>query len=173
MGLEDGVGDLLGAGAVLEAGHGLAALDDSRDELPDHVVAEHGGGVALLRIARAAGRLEEFGGHGLGVQVAALGAAEEDFGIAPVEAMASGCPVIAYGRGGVLETVVEGKTGLFFQEPTVEGLMEAVARFEAEESAFSAADLQRHAARFSRERFERDFLRALDRAWEHFEQKRP
>ena len=100
-------------------------------------------------------------------------AAEEDFGIAPVEAMAAGCPVIAWGRGGVLETVVEGKTGVFFHEQTVEGLMQAVAQFEAEESAFQPAELQRHAAQFSRERFESDFSRALDRAWEWFAKGRP
>ncbi len=109
----------------------------------------------------------------LGRARAFIFAAEEDFGIAPVEAMAAGCPVIAWGRGGVLETVVEGKTGVFFNEPTVEGLMEAVERFEVEESAFRAPDLQRHAARFSRARFERDFLKALDRAWVQFEQAGP
>lgn len=139
-------------------------------EGPDYGALKSRAGPEVRLLGRASdGELAELFGRAR----AFVFAAEEDFGIAPVEAMASGCPVIAYGRGGVLETVVEGKTGLFFQEPTVQGLMEAVARFEAEESAFSAADLQRHAARFSRERFERDFLRALDRAWEQFEQKRP
>ena len=56
---------------------------------------------------------------------------EEDFGIAPVEAMACGTPVIALGRGGLLETVVEGETGLFFAEPTPEAIAGAVERFEA------------------------------------------
>lgn len=56
---------------------------------------------------------------------------EEDFGIVPVEAMASGRPVIAYGRGGALDTVVEGETGLFFHDQSVDGLVDAVERFEA------------------------------------------
>lgn len=56
---------------------------------------------------------------------------EEDFGIIPVEAMASGRPVIAYGRGGILDTVVEGETGVFFETQTVEALVDAVERFES------------------------------------------
>lgn len=56
---------------------------------------------------------------------------EEDFGIVPVEAMASGRPVIAYGRGGILDTVVDGETGLFFKEQSVEALVDAIERFEA------------------------------------------
>ena len=56
---------------------------------------------------------------------------EEDFGIAPVEAMACGVPVIAYGAGGALDTQCDGKTGVLFREPTVDGLCEAVRRFES------------------------------------------
>jgi len=58
---------------------------------------------------------------------------EEDFGIVPVEAMASGRPVIAYGRGGATETVVEGETGLFFREQSVDALNDAIERFELSE----------------------------------------
>ena len=59
----------------------------------------------------------------------------EDFGIVPVEAQAAGCPVIAYGAGGVLETVVEGRTGMFFKEQTVESLCAAIEEFESREFA--------------------------------------
>ncbi|MFC4731335.1 glycosyltransferase [Salipiger abyssi] len=70
---------------------------------------------------------------------------EEDFGIVPVEAMASGRPVIAYGRGGILDSVVEGETGLFFQEQSVEALVDAVERFEA--SGLATAGPERCVAR--------------------------
>ncbi len=80
---------------------------------------------------------------------------EEDFGLVPVEAMASGRPVIAYGRGGAVETVVDGRTGLFFSEQTVESLTDAVRRFEAMEHSFVPEDIRRHATRFGVERFGR------------------
>ncbi len=70
----------------------------------------------------------------------------EDFGIAPVEAMAAGRPVIAYAGGGALETVVEGITGTFFAEQTPESLGEAVRRFEA--SAFDPVAIRAHARQF-------------------------
>lgn len=78
---------------------------------------------------------------------------EEDFGIVPVEAMASGRPVIAYGRGGALETVVDGKTGIFFYEQTEDALTEAVARFEQVESHFQPKVIRAHACQFGPERF--------------------
>ncbi len=76
---------------------------------------------------------------------------EEDFGIVPVEMQACGGPVIAYGKGGALETVIAGETGLFFQELKVEGLVEAVGRFEA--SAWDPDAPRKNAVRFSGERF--------------------
>ena len=78
---------------------------------------------------------------------------EEDFGIVPLEAMASGRPVIAFGRGGALETVVEGRTGLFFYEQTEAAVLEAVTKFEAMEHLFISSDIRDHALNFGRERF--------------------
>ena len=76
---------------------------------------------------------------------------EEDFGIVPVEVQACGRFVIAFGRGGVLETVLEGKTGLFFHEVSVESLCAAVLGFEKEN--FNPEDARANAVRFGRERF--------------------
>jgi len=79
---------------------------------------------------------------------------EEDFGLTPLEAQATGRPVIAYARGGALETVVEGVTGLFFPEPTVESLCQAVQRFE--HLNFEKSKIRDQALRFSKERFKQE-----------------
>ncbi len=76
---------------------------------------------------------------------------EEDFGIAPVEAMACGRPVIAYKSGGALETVKEGATGVFFDEPNCESLIEAVHRFE--KLQFDPIGIRQHAMQFDKEVF--------------------
>lgn len=82
---------------------------------------------------------------------------EEDFGIVPVEAMACGTPVIAYGKGGAVETIIplgdKNPTGLFFENQTVEGLIEAVRRFEAERNVFHPEVLRKNAERFSKQVF--------------------
>jgi glycosyltransferase involved in cell wall biosynthesis len=70
----------------------------------------------------------------------------EDFGIAPVEAMAAGKPVIAYAGGGALDTIVEGITGVFFREQKPESLADAVLRFD--DTAFDPATIRTHAGRF-------------------------
>jgi glycosyltransferase involved in cell wall biosynthesis len=77
----------------------------------------------------------------------------EDFGITPLEAQASGRPVIAYGVGGVLETVRDGVTGLFFPDQTPESLQDAVEALEQASQPFDPAACRRQAERFSPERF--------------------
>lgn len=78
-------------------------------------------------------------------------AEEEDFGIMPVEAMSFGKPVIALKQGGVLETIIEGKTGVFFNEPTVESLTEKLKNLKTE--IFKPEDCRKQAEKFSKERF--------------------
>jgi len=80
-------------------------------------------------------------------------AGEEDFGLTPLEAMASGRPVVAYGAGGALESVVEGKTGLFFPEQTTDSL--AAALLAAQQMTFDPDTLRAHALRFDLVVFQR------------------
>jgi glycosyltransferase involved in cell wall biosynthesis len=98
-------------------------------------------------------------------------AAAEDFGIAAVEAQAAGAPVIAYGKGGVTETVISGKTGLFFPEQTVESLIEAVKQFESGKYLFDLDDLRHNAEQFCSDRFRREFSEFVDKKWTDFKRK--
>ena len=82
-------------------------------------------------------------------------ATDEDFGIALVEAQASGCPVIAYGKGGALETVQDGQTGLFFEDQSAESLIDAVERFE--QNSFDPHACVQNTARFSKAQFQEEF----------------
>lgn len=90
-----------------------------------------------------------------------LFAAEEDFGIAPIEAQAAGVPVIAYARGGLTETIrgldKPQPTGVFFAAQTPEAIADAVLRFEANESSIDALACRRNAERFGAQRFQREF----------------
>jgi glycosyltransferase involved in cell wall biosynthesis len=85
----------------------------------------------------------------------------EDFGITPVEAQSYGTPVIAYGKGGALETVLEGKTGVFFKEQTSESLNEAIT--EMEKINLRRRDFQKSIDRFTEEKFLTEIRKAVDR----------
>jgi glycosyltransferase involved in cell wall biosynthesis len=90
-------------------------------------------------------------------------AQDEDFGITPVEAQAAGRPVIAFRGGGYLETVVEGKTGIFFDKPTVGSLVQAIRKIETEKGKVSAAVCRRQARRFAKKRFQREVLELVEK----------
>jgi len=95
-------------------------------------------------------------------------AAEEDFGIVPVEAQACGTPVIAYGRGGALETVIPGQTGLFFYQQEREDIIAAVREFEVSRSRFKPERIRENALRFSTERFLKEFREYMERTLDDY-----
>ncbi|HET7321747.1 MAG TPA: glycosyltransferase [Longimicrobiaceae bacterium] len=128
-----------------------------------------GSGSELRRLRALAGPTVEFLGHRPDDEVADLMArcrgflfpGHEDFGIAPVESQAAGRPVIAYGKGGAAETVVDGVTGVLFPEQSAEALIAAIRRFEALE--FQDTVCRRHAERFSGEIFQDRLKACIDR----------
>jgi len=86
---------------------------------------------------------------------------EDDFGIAPVEAMSFGRPVIALRKGGATETIIEGETGEFFDEPMIEVLADAVRRFQENEKNYDPAKIREQAEKFSKEKFVENMKRVV------------
>jgi len=131
-------------------------------KLPLVVVGE---GPELAHLRQAAASNIKFTGYLPDVDVADLlgrarayvSAAEEDFGIAMIEAQAAGCPVITYQKGGAIETVIDGQTGLFFKEQSRQSLCDAVERFTQTQDSFFENFLIENARKFGVERFEQEF----------------
>jgi len=93
----------------------------------------------------------------------------EDFGIAPLEAMASGRPVIAFNQGGALDTVIENKTGLFFNKQTPLHLKGAIEQYQKEKKNFKPLEIQKHAAKFDEKEFKDKlgvFIKEKWQAWQ-------
>ena len=130
-----------------------------------------GGGPEYLSLRKMAGKTVEFCGRISDFEVrklysrarAVILPGEEDFGLVPVEALASGKPVIALGKGGVLETVPSSnpRGGFFYPEPGEHHLEGAIEEFEREEKDLHPADLRAHAGRFSKEVFHREICNIL------------
>jgi len=146
-------------------------------ELPERRLIVAGAGPEAARIKAAAGANVEFAGHVSRERMRALlrgarafvFAAEEDFGILPVEAQACGTPVIAYGQGGARETVrgvgSDRPTGLFFDAQAPEAVAAAIRRFEALVPGIDPADCRANAMRFSTPRFAAEYTEFVERAW--------
>ncbi|ADO45436.1 glycosyl transferase group 1 [Hydrogenobacter thermophilus TK-6] len=129
-----------------------------------------GDGPDYERLKRMAGKNVEFLGRLSRVHLrsylekarAFVYMAEEDFGIAMVEAQACGIPVIAYGKGGASEVVINEKTGILFWKQTPEELLKAIDRFERLEESFMPKSIRANAERFSKEVFRKKFMAFVD-----------
>ena len=150
--------------------------------LPERRLIIGGDGPEAARVRTAAGPNVEFVGEVSRERMrdllrdarAFVFAAEEDFGILPVEAQACGTPVIAYRHGGARETVRDSAagrpTGLFFDVQTPEAVVDAVRRFEQQTPAIDPSDCREQAGQFSTQRFASEFTALVEHAWSKFEQ---
>jgi glycosyltransferase involved in cell wall biosynthesis len=149
----------LAIAACRRVGVGLRIVGDgpdrSRLEAAAGNTGDNTGSVTFLGRLTDAGIREEYR-----TAMAVLLPGEEDFGIVPVEAQACGTPVVALGRGGALETVVDGETGVLFSEPTVDRLAAALERVSA--LPLGRDRLRRHAETFSRDRHVAAMRQAID-----------
>jgi len=153
-------------------------------QLPDKRLIIAGTGPDLPKVRAAAGSNVELVGRVeraeakslLAGSRAFLFAAEEDFGIAPVEAQACGVPVIAYARGGALETVRgpdhDSPTGVFFHEQTPSAIADAVHHFERTIGRIEPTACRANAERFAEHRFRDQFSTFVDREWHSFRTRR-
>jgi len=143
----------------------LAIEACNRLQLPLVII---GGGRDLERLKKLAGPTIHFMGRLSDQEVlhyythcrALIFPGEEDFGITPLEAQASGRPVIAYGAGGALASIVDGVTGVFFHEQTVESLTTVLANFN--ERIFNQESIRNHALEFDTPRFQRRILQFIE-----------
>ena len=138
-------------------------------QIPDRKLVVAGDGPEMNKIQSIAGNNIQFIGHVSSKELiphmqearAFIFAAEEDFGITPVEAQSCGTPVIAYGRGGATETIRglkhESPTGHFFEEQTPAAILKAVKEFEENESKIEYIVCHENAARFTQDNFKKQF----------------
>jgi len=154
----------------------IELIVDAFKRMPDRKLIVVGDGPEFRRIKARAGANITVLGHQPAEALrrymqgarAFVFAAEEDFGIVTVEAQACGTPVIAFGRGGSTESVVEGVTGLFFRQQTTDAIIAAVEEFEADEAGWDPAVIRSHAERFGAARFRDEFRTFVEARWAEF-----
>ena len=161
----------------------MALIVEAFSDSPDRKLVVIGDGPELGRIRHVAKKNVEVLGYQpkdvlrdfLRRAKAFVFAAEEDFGIAPVEAQACGTPVIAFGKGGVLDTVVDVRnrqpTGVFFFDQSKEAILNAVQRFECEIGRFSAEACRANALRFSQHEFRKAFSQFISERQREYEKQ--
>jgi glycosyltransferase involved in cell wall biosynthesis len=158
----------------------IELIVDAFNAMPERQLVVIGDGPDLARIVKKAGpNIRVMGYQPFSVLKehmqkarAFVFAAEEDFGITPVEAQACGTPVIAFGKGGALETIrplgIEAPTGVFFPEQTAEAIVAAVKQFEADGTAINPYQCRANALRFSEENFRARYTRYVEQAYAEF-----
>jgi glycosyltransferase involved in cell wall biosynthesis len=162
----------------------IRAIVDAFAALPEERLIVVGEGPEEPKLRRAAGGNVEIRGFVADQELrrlmrearAFVFAAEEDFGIAPIEAQSEGTPVIALGRGGACETIVTdgaAPTGLFFRHPEPAEIVDAVQDFLRNAARYPAAQCWRNAMRFSEERFMSEFVRYVRAEMEAFRDRMP
>jgi glycosyltransferase involved in cell wall biosynthesis len=159
----------------------MSAIVEAFRELPDRKLVVVGDGPEMKRVKALAGANVEILGYQPSSVLADLMqrarafvfAAEEDFGIAPVEAQACGTPVIAYGRGGAVETIrgldVERPTGLFFERQDAASIARAVLDFEHNQDRITPLDCWQNAQRFAAQVFRERYHGFVERCWQVFD----
>lgn len=155
----------------------IDTIIEAFNRMPDRKLVVIGGGPNLETYRKLAGKNVEVMGY-QSFEVlrekmqharAFIFAADEDFGMIPIEAQACGTPVIAYGHGGSLETVKEGVTGMFFHEQTPEAIVDAVGRFEAiGEHPFDYDACRHWAENFSESRFKEEIKAFVETKYKDF-----
>jgi len=156
----------------------IPLIVEAFNKMPDRRLVVIGDGPEYEKVKSAAGPNVEVLGYRSTTELidymqranAFVFAAEEDFGITPVEAQACGTPVIAYGKGGALETVrgldqADGPTGLLFPFQRAEAIVEAVESFEARRSEITSSACRVQAERFGPERFCSELRAIVEQAW--------
>lgn len=144
----------------------------SFNEMPDKKLVVIGAGPDYEKISRIAGKNVKLLGYQsfsvlkehMTKAKAFVFAAEEDFGIVPVEAQACGTPVIGFGKGGLKDSVLDGETGIFFHEQNVGAIKDAINRFESS-TLLPQEEIRLHSKKFSTDRFHLEFKSFVEEAW--------
>ena len=155
----------------------IGLIIDAFNQMPDKKLIVVGGGPLLAEYQKKAKGNIELRGHCSDAEVEVLMskakgfvfAAIEDFGISPIEAMATGTPVIALGKGGTKETVIDQKTGLLFEKQQACDIVAALSRFSS--LSFDPFAIRAHAESFSKERFDREYSDFVEKKWKEHRAK--
>lgn len=157
----------------------MVAMVEAFRHLPEQQLIVIGDGPDMAQCQAAAGPNVQLLGHQSAAVLldhlqrakAFIFAAEEDFGIAPIEAQACGTPVIAYGKGAARETI-QAHTGLFFDEQSPQAIAAAVAQFESQATPASVADCRANALRFTTAQFRQNFVSWVQTQYEQFQRQK-